>query len=251
MAGDRVQALVFGEVAQEYDRVRPGYPSALIDDVLAATAPEPTALDIGAGTGKATALFAARGARITALEPDPAMALILRQRVVVNIAMTSLESYEPDTQYDLVYSAQAFHWTAPETRWARTAAALRPGGTLALFWNQERVADRAVRDQVFAIVHERVAVAPAGELPTSEGQLEQWPQTELAGLADFGELRQRVYRWQRELSRADYLTYLTTQSAYRMLEDEEREELVDELRTVLPDQVVLDGATVLDLAKRV
>jgi hypothetical protein len=79
----------------------------------------------------------------------------------------------------------------------------------------------------------------------------QWPQTELAGLADFGELRQRVYRWERELSRADYLTYLTTQSAYRMLEDEEREELVDELRTALPDQVLLDGATVLDLAKRV
>jgi hypothetical protein len=31
----REQRLVFGEVAETYDRVRPGYPQALVDDVLA------------------------------------------------------------------------------------------------------------------------------------------------------------------------------------------------------------------------
>ena len=60
MAGDRVQALVFGEVAAEYDRVRPGYPPELIDTVLSHAPADPTALDVGAGTGKATAMFAAR-----------------------------------------------------------------------------------------------------------------------------------------------------------------------------------------------
>lgn len=54
----------------------------------------------------------------------------------------------------------------------------------------------------------------------------------------------------RELSRADYLAYLTTQSAYQMLEDEERDELIAQLEAVLPDPVVLEVVTLLYLAKR-
>jgi predicted RNA methylase len=77
----REQALVFGEIATEYERVRPGYPTALIDDVIAYSPADPTALDIGAGTGKAAVPFAERGVRIIALEPDPAIAVVLRERV--------------------------------------------------------------------------------------------------------------------------------------------------------------------------
>jgi SAM-dependent methyltransferase len=253
MAGDKVQALVFGEVAGEYDRVRPGYPPALIDDVLAYAPADPVALDIGAGTGKATLAFADRGVRITALEPDPAMALVLRERGAgygVHIAMSSLEAYEPEQPFDLVYSAQAFHWTAPETRWPRTASVLRPGGALALFWNHDRVADPEIRAEVFALAHEYVpAIAPAGEPPTPEDLVKRWPQTELGERSEFGDFRQGIYRWQRELSQADYLAYLTTQSSYRMLEDEERDELVGRLGSVLPRQVVLEVATLLYLAR--
>jgi SAM-dependent methyltransferase len=254
MTGDREQALVFGEIATDYERVRPGYPTALIDDVIAYAPADPTALDIGAGTGKATVAFADRGVRIIALEPDPAMAVVLRERVAgqaVNIAVASLEDHEPAEPYDLVYSAQAFHWTAPETRWARTASVLRLGGALALFWNHDRLADPAVRDEVFGMVHEQVPMlAPAREPHEPEELLRRWPQDELVKQPEFGEFRQQVYRWQRELSRADYTAYLTTQSAYRMLDDEVRQALVDELQAVLPEQVVLDVATLLYLAKR-
>ena len=251
---DRVQALVFGEVATEYERVRPGYPEALVDEVLAYAPSQPTALDIGAGTGTATVAFADRGLRITALEPDPAMAVVLRQRVAglaVNIAMASLETYQPEETYDLVYSAQAFHWTAPDTRWARTAAALRPGGALALFWNHDRVADPVVRAKVFGVLREQVPMlAPSGEPPEPESLLKLWPYDELSVRPEFGELRQEVYRWERELSAQDYLAYLTTQSSYRMLEADERQDLVDALAAVLPSQVVLDVATLLHLARR-
>ena len=254
MAGDRVQALVFGEVAEEYDRVRPGYPPQLISDVADYASAEPSALEIGAGTGKATLGFAAHGARITALEPDPAMALVLRQRAAglgVTIAMASLETYEPDETFDLVYSAQAFHWAAPETRWTNVAAALRPGGALALFWNHDRIADLAMWRRMLTVIQEHVpAVKPDAEIPTPEELLQEWPQTELGRRPEFGEFRQEYYRWERELSRADYLAYLTTQSSYRMLEDEERDELIAQLEGVLPEQVVLEVVTLLYLAKK-
>ncbi|WP_460492072.1 hypothetical protein [Dactylosporangium cerinum] len=60
MAG-RVRARVFGEVADDYERFRPDYPPALIDDVLAyAGLDGAAALEVGAGTGKATVAFAER-----------------------------------------------------------------------------------------------------------------------------------------------------------------------------------------------
>ena len=51
---------MFGEVVQDYDQVRPGYPDDLVDDVTALSGAGP-ALEVGAGTGKATVSFAARG----------------------------------------------------------------------------------------------------------------------------------------------------------------------------------------------
>src|SRR4051812_37134294 len=77
------RARSFGAVADTYDRVRPGYPIALVTDVLDFAGGPAEALEIGAGTGKATRAFAqvARGLTITALEPDPAMSAVLTRRL--------------------------------------------------------------------------------------------------------------------------------------------------------------------------
>jgi len=70
----------FDARAELYDEVRPAYPDVLAADVLERAAPGRTArmLEIGAGTGKATLVFAHRGAVIVALEPGPRMAAVLR-----------------------------------------------------------------------------------------------------------------------------------------------------------------------------
>ncbi|HYR61536.1 MAG TPA: hypothetical protein VET24_02725 [Actinomycetota bacterium] len=50
--GGREQRFVFGEVADLYDRSRPGYPEPLVDDVLAYCGRRsPRVLEVGAGTG--------------------------------------------------------------------------------------------------------------------------------------------------------------------------------------------------------
>lgn len=78
------RALSFGSAASAYERFRPGYPDELVDEVLASAGrPVRTALEIGAGTGKATRVFAGRGIAVTAtvsayLElPDPARRQVL------------------------------------------------------------------------------------------------------------------------------------------------------------------------------
>ena len=70
-SGKSVRGLLFGSVAERYERYRLDYPNELVDTVLRyARRPVCTALEVGAGTGKATRPFAARGIEVTALEPD-------------------------------------------------------------------------------------------------------------------------------------------------------------------------------------
>src|SRR5574341_2171998 len=77
------ERLAFDRVPEIYDRVRPVYPEGLFDDLferLPVPGERIRVIEIGAGTGKATASLLARGARVTAVEPGPNMAAFLRRR---------------------------------------------------------------------------------------------------------------------------------------------------------------------------
>ena len=58
----------FDTAAEAYDAERPGYPEALLDDLIARVPPAPHVLEIGCGTGKATRALLARGASVRAVE---------------------------------------------------------------------------------------------------------------------------------------------------------------------------------------
>lgn len=76
---DEARRLSFDAGAALYDAVRPSYPDVLADDLLATAGRR--VLEIGAGTGKATVVFARRGASIVAIEPGPSLAAVLRRNV--------------------------------------------------------------------------------------------------------------------------------------------------------------------------
>jgi SAM-dependent methyltransferase len=256
MMTERVQARVFGEVADEYDRIRPGYPAALVDDVVTfARIGVTPALEVGAGTGKATLAFAQRGVTLTAVEPDEAMAAVLARRVRgrtnVTITVSSFEDYAPTQPFGLLFSAQAWHWTDPMVRWQRAAAALAPGGALALFWNNDRPADDRTMDAILQ-AHRDYApgIVPVTEPVTEAALAAAWPRTDLDGLSEFGELSERLYCSARTLSSADYVALLATQSAYRMLDDAVRTQLLRVVADRLGEQVSLKIETALYLARR-
>ena len=75
----RGRASSFGEVADAYERARPGYPE---DAVRWLTGDEPCdVVDLGAGTGKLTRSLVALGHRVTAVEPLAEMREHLRAAV--------------------------------------------------------------------------------------------------------------------------------------------------------------------------
>jgi SAM-dependent methyltransferase len=249
-----LRSRVFGQVAEVYDRVRPGYPEQLVDDVLGYVdgAPAP-ALEVGAGTGKATAAFVARALPVTALEPDPAMAAVLRRRVAgATVVVAPFEEYRPPHRFGLLYSADAWHWTDPTMRWQRAAQALRERGTLALFWHGDRFVDDGVM-AAFVEVHDRWApeLAETERLSPPPGHFTTtWPYTEMISVPQFEDVHVREYPWPLTLSRADYLALQSTRSVYRIMPEEQRAALFDALDRVLPDEVVLAVTTTLYLARR-
>ena len=248
--------LVFGTAAEQYDLIRPGYPAALVDAVLGhCGGTGVTAVEAGAGTGKATRAFAARGLRVIAVEPDPAMAGILAASCTgypgVSVVVRAFEGYRPPGPCGLLFSAQAWHWIDPAVRWGHAAAVLAGGGSLALFWNFDRIIDGAVQNEV---TQAHRTLTPHIEWDTApvpdHGLLDRWPATEIAGLADFTGLEARLYRWERALTRRQYLQYLATHSPYLLLEAEVRDELFARVASILPGRVPLAEDTVLYLARR-
>lgn len=132
--GDRRRAGSFGEVAEQYDRVRPEYPVELVDALLAG-GPR-TVLDVGCGTGISSRLFMARGCAVVGLEPDPRMAEVARRRGVV-VESGTIEEWEAGARrFDLLTAGQSWHWVDPLRGAAKAATVLRPGGRIGLFWNQ-------------------------------------------------------------------------------------------------------------------
>lgn len=142
MALNRELGKLFGEVRESYDEARPDYPRQLIHDVLQrAQIPEHgKILEIGCGSGKATVQFAPSGYEITALDPSPELLEIAKEHTQEYPNVSYLEStFEAaDLQplsYDLLVSAQAFHWVDPNVAYVKAYDVLRTNGTLALLWN--------------------------------------------------------------------------------------------------------------------
>jgi SAM-dependent methyltransferase len=249
------RALSFGTVAETYERFRPGYPAELLELVTAyAGKPIRTALEIGAGTGKATRIFAQAGIAVTATEPDGAMLAELRKQLPVSVTAVeaAFEDLPLDTSYDLVYSAAALHWTNPEGRWARMAALVQPGGVFASFAVPIQLADPALKEAALAArapYLEYDGVPSADSRPPADRPME-WPGTELQESEWFTDVRQAVIERRLTMTADDYIGHLSTVSAYVLLEPADRDEVFRRILDVLPETVEIDAEVTAHLARR-
>jgi SAM-dependent methyltransferase len=261
----REQRLVFGEVAELYDRARPAYPDGVFDHIVADAGIDPDVdrlLEVGAGTATATVPFAARGYVVTALEPSPEMAAVARRNLApypdVTLVDLSFEDWAIErAAFGLVYSATAWHWVTPGVRVDRAHAALRDGGTLAIFsfrptWPENAVS--AAIDEVYA----RVAPGCSSRLPGSRTptQESKWRSC-VAELTDSDAFATRDHvriPWPGSLTTAEFLDLLRTQSNHRLLAPETLERLLAGVGGVIDDAggaVPVDADAELLLARRV
>jgi len=234
----------FDEVAALYDAVRPGYPAQLYDDIraLSGVPDGGDILEIGCGTGQATLPLAQRGYRITCVELGAELAAIARRNLAaypnVEARIGAFETEPlPEEAYDLVISATAFHWVAPES-YPKLARVLRPQGAIALFWNKHiaGAVDGGFFDRIQTLYQQH---APAFTedwkgLPSADELPDESAALTATGL--FSAFTVRRYPWVAHYDAVDYVNQLATYSDHLALPADRRQRLHDSIARMIDDE---------------
>ena len=239
MSIDRELRTTFNDGATIYDEVRPGYPEQLIEDVvsLSEIPSGGNILEIGCGTGKATLPFARRGYTMLCLElganPARLTAEHCRPYPGVHVQNIAFEEWPlMDKAFDLALCAEAFHWISPEIRLVKTAAALKNGGSIALFWNGHhggkskffQAAEKVYREGVPLLI--QMQSTPPEELERET--VEEIKRSDL-----FGEVIVRRYPWRETYTEERYVKLLNTYSPIQRLTDEARRKVLADIRKLI------------------
>ena len=232
----------FDNVPEIYDRIRPGYPEPLFDDLLSfldqATHRDLRAVEIGPGTGQATRSLLQRGIAVTAVEPGERLAAYLTEKLrnespgleVVNATFEecALES----GAYDLILAATSFHWIDPRIRLQKSHDLLREGGALAVIsTNQIRSsADKGFFDRVQP-VYKRHREDKLQELPGPDVTPPEFPDVQASRL--FAEPELHRYRWDQTYTSRQYADLVRSYSGTQAMEPAAQDALIADLCAVI------------------
>lgn len=154
----------FADRASDYARFRPSYPQEAIDFSLEGLSAQGlTGADIGAGTGIASRLFADRGVRVIAVEPNASMRASAEAHPLVGLRDGTAEATGLDAaSVDLVLCAQAFHWFKPAEALAEFRRILKPAGRMVFLANVRS------KDDVATLAYNEI-IRAAADRELSEG----------------------------------------------------------------------------------
>jgi trans-aconitate methyltransferase len=225
--------LSFGKIAEAYDRHRPRYPDALIERVARGVGPRSRLLELGCGTGIATLSLAKTGAKILALEPSAPMVEIARRNLApcsnVQFEETTFENWNDSGQsFDLIYSAQAWHWIDPAAWSARVPALLGATGQLAVFWNSAKKIFQ--EGQAAYAKHAPENFTDRGPVPSFEETVEKMA----APLRNtFGAVEVLRWPWSKRYTAEEYVALVSTYSDHSTVPEPRRTRLYHALADVV------------------
>jgi SAM-dependent methyltransferase len=235
----------FGQIAEDYDRFRPGPPDEAVDTLLPPGATD--VLEIGAGTGALTRKLVSRVAHVTAVEPDARMRAVLAAQVPgADVRAGQAEELPAaDASVDVVIAASAWHWVDEARAVPEVARVLRPGGWLSLLWNGP---DRSV---------DWMGTLWAGGTPLSEEESAALDKVRRDGRAvnlgpdnAFEEPQRSVIRWTKPMTKEELVGLAGTYSAIIVMEPTARREFLDGVTRFLHSDPDLAPREVIEVPMR-
>jgi SAM-dependent methyltransferase len=231
---------LFGTDPDTYDAARPGHAEwvyELLHERCGLTQGSKV-LEVGPGTGQATQRLLELGAGpLVAVEPDPNLGEFLRARFGDRIELRSstLEDAELETSFELAVAASSFHWVEEDAGLRKIAATLAPGGWWVMWWTLFGVPRR--KDAFMQAVDPLLEDLPSSPSGGSGGSRPSFAldfEARGAALARAGfelvehELVYWPVTWDSDGIRGLYATF----SPIIQLDDDARERLLDEIRTI-------------------
>jgi len=206
-----------------YERTRPGYSDESVAHLVAAVGISAgrRVLDVAAGTGKLTRALTATGATCFAAEPSASMRAVFATTVPGVPMVASTAEHLPFTSrtMDAVVVAQAFHWFDAPVALAEFSRVLRPGGGLALVWNERDESDPMVAELVRISKWDTHQPYPVGR---DFGQV-------IDASGRFGPVARTRFRFVQALNRAAFVDQIATRSYVAVLPEDRRRALLDEV----------------------
>lgn len=218
---DPRRALSFGAAADAYALARPGYP---VDAVRFVLPEQPRrVLDLGAGTGKLTAVLLDLGLDVVAVEPDDAMRAHVDPRAEV-LPGTAEDLPVDDASVDAVVVGQAWHWFSLPAALASVQRVLRPGGTLGLLWNVLDDTEGWARELADAVgMEDRLSLVGTDQTrPFDEPD-------------DLGPWSRELFRHAQPADADLVVANMASRSIVIMRPQQERLELLGRVRSVVPE----------------
>ena len=232
------RARSFGGVADAYDRGRPSYPRDAVSWLLTGTVPDDaddagdasgtaggdqlTVLELGAGTGKLTRLLVEAGHDVHASEPDEKMLAVLRRDLPgVRTSRTGAEDIPlGDASVDVVVAAQCFHWFDSQAALDEISRVLKPGGQLALVWNERDERIPWVKKLGLIIGNQDHLVEPAADVSASPL---------------FGEVDDATFTYWQQVNRRSIVDLVASRSNVATMGEAEREHTIEKLLALYDD----------------
>ncbi len=222
---------LFDQHAACYDRSRPSYPGAVVDEILGREPSGLDVLDVACGTGIASRQLAERGANVLGVEVAPGMAEITRNHGI-QVEVDAFEDWDAAGRtFDRVVSAQAWHWLDLPVSTAKAASLLRPGGRLCLIWNAgchpDELADAIAEAYARSFPDVSAGFGYAASRPTDRRTGLTSVVEAIAEVPEFGTATESWFPWAREYDRNQWLDLLLSRSDHAALDSAVREQLFE------------------------
>jgi len=229
---DTKRALSFEKTAKLYDKVRPGYPSTWVADLQKITKMDSKTviLEVGSGTGIATADLINVTKHITCLDPGQEMLGIAKTKFPsLNFIYSTFEKFTTDKHFDLIVSAMAWHWVDPKVGYEKASSLLTESGFLAIIRYYHIDDDPMSFHNRAQYIYEKYNKDTPSKR-NSEQLKRIKDDAEALNNSYFRLVKKFEYKWQRNYSIDEYLALRNTYSDHLTMKPELREKVEYELR---------------------
>lgn len=235
----------FDTVATRYEKLRPGYTDDLYRTLFNYIDIDSSSnvVEVGIGGGQATLPILKKGCTLTAIEYGENFSKLCEKKFeeYKNFSVIT-EKFEnvsfSDFQYDLVYSASAFHWIPENIGYSKVYAMLKSGGAFARFANNPY---RDKGNPVLSAEIEKLYSTYYGQYYGKEINFEKEEYSEeqamqraqIAKKYGFVDIRHAMFYRTRTFSAKEYVELLGTYSDHIAIEEKIRTEFFSKIEETI------------------